>query len=63
MENKQWELRKHERVKHNYTKWNSNYWDVEISQQRKKRRPATEAPILQSCTEDDATTEPVHFEH
>ena len=51
MENRQWDLKKHERNKGNYTKRNRQYWDVEISQNRKKRRQITEAPILQEENE------------
>lgn len=51
MENRQWDLKKHERDKGNYTKRNRQYWHVDISQNRKKSRPSTEAPILQEENE------------
>ena len=37
MESRQWDLKEHERNKGTYTKRNSEYWNVEISNQRKKR--------------------------
>ena len=37
MESRQWDLKEHECNKGTYTKRNSEYWNVEISNQRKKR--------------------------
>lgn len=54
MERRQWDLREHERKKGNYIKRNHEYWDVDINQNRKKRKPITEAPVLQ---DDDVTAD------
>ncbi|CAB4016317.1 Hypothetical predicted protein [Paramuricea clavata] len=51
IENRQWDIKEHERNKGNYTKRNRQYWDVEISQNKKKIRQITEAPILQEENE------------
>ena len=56
MESRQWDLREHERKKGNYTKRNHEYWDVDINQNRKKRKPLTEFPTLHEYVNSDVAT-------
>lgn len=56
MESRQWELKKHEREEGTYAKRNGEYWDVETSRVRKKRRSIDEAHILQEADDDTADT-------
>ncbi|CAB4029215.1 Hypothetical predicted protein [Paramuricea clavata] len=38
LESRQWDLREKERIKRSYTKKNSQYWEHELEEERKKRR-------------------------
>ena len=62
VESRQWDLMEHERKKGNYIKRNHEYWDVDINQNRKKRKPLTEAPILHDeYVNSDVTTGSVNY--
>ena len=48
-EQRQWELKEHEREVRNYTKRKESYWDVEIKENRKKARVnLSQDPLQQS---------------
>ena len=53
LESRQWELKQHERKKSAYTKRNTDYWDAEIINQRKKRKVLYTAP---THPEEDETS-------
>ena len=45
LEGGQWKLKQHGRKKSTYTKRNSDYWNVEITNQRKKRKVLYTTPL------------------